>query len=69
MRFKAKNKEINLLTINTKSRQMDEVKQQQYLGLTMDENLSWENHTEPIFKKLKSLISTIKHVSEYLNIK
>ena len=27
MRFKAKNKEINLLTINTKSRQMDEVKQ------------------------------------------
>ena len=69
MRFKAKNKEINPLTINIKGRQMDEVKQYRYLGLTIDENLSWENHTESIFKKLISLISAIKHVSEYLNIK
>ena len=37
MRFKAKNKEINPLTIN--------IKQHRYLGLTIDENLSWENHT------------------------
>ena len=48
---------------------MDEVKQYRYLGLTIDENLSWENHTESIFKKLISLISAIKHVSEYLNAK
>ena len=27
---------------------MDEVLQYRYLGLTIDENLSWENHTESI---------------------
>ena len=68
MRFKAKNKKIYSLTIHIKGKQMSKVKQFRYLGLTIDENLSWENHTESIFKKLISLISAIKHVSEYLNI-
>ena len=39
-----------------------------YLGLTIDENLTWNNHINEICTKLKSLFHVFYNIRDYLSI-
>merc|ERR1711888_484446 len=68
--FKSKRKEIHNLPehiefLDYKIKRTTHIK---YLGLTIDENLTWNNHINELCTKLKSLFHVFYNIRDYLSI-
>ena len=68
--FRSKRNMINNLpdTIGYENIQIQRETQIKYLGLTLEEHLSWDQHTNAICNKLKSFFPLFYNIREYLDI-
>ena len=68
--FRSKRNMINNLpdTIGYENIKIQRETQIKYLGLTLEEHLSWDQHTNAICNKLKSFFPLFYNIREYLDI-
>lgn len=59
--FKGKSANINVAYNNTNIKQVHSAK---FLGVTLDEHLSWKNHTELISKKINQFVFALRKVKD-----
>lgn len=70
MEFKRKNKPTSPdKKILIDKVQIKNVKSYNYLGLTIDDKLTWDDHTDAIVRKLSGLIAALRKLSPYMNDK
>jgi hypothetical protein len=68
-RNKENEKKFNEFKIEHEKCEIARVKQQKYLGLIIDEKLSWLHHIEYIKRKITFMIFAMKKVRKYINEK
>ncbi|CAG9854009.1 unnamed protein product [Phyllotreta striolata] len=65
IQFNYKRRNHAQLQIVINNQEIKKVRQHKYLGLVVDEKLSWNEHIDNIFKKLGSLVAAVK-LTEFL---
>lgn len=66
MRFYQKNTKVKDIKVIINNREIENVKCYKYLGLLIDEKLSWANHLDHILGRLRSLVGATRHIKGYL---
>ena len=62
MMFHVPNKDIQYLTLKIDNVIIEKVDEFNFLGLTMDTNLNWKNHSEKICNKCKKMIGILNRL-------
>lgn len=69
MTFKQKNKPGGALNLSLKNVKLKNVTQYKYLGLIIDDGLTWSKHINSILSKIAPMIGVIRRCSSFLNNK
>ena len=69
--FHSKSTKVNLTNLNLflRNTKIDQVSSLKFLGVYIDENLSWSPHLKYLHSKLRSCLSAVKRVRPFLNKK
>jgi hypothetical protein len=66
LEFSPSNQQIDTRQIHYNDKQISNVNQIKFLGLTLDDKLSWNKHTDRIISKLSSITYALKQIKYYL---
>ncbi len=61
MIFHTFRKKVNYVKIKMNNTTINRVNESNFLGLTIDENLTWKNHISKVAKQIKKIISILNN--------
>ena len=59
-------KSLSMVTLNIKNKEQDNVSSYKYLGVVINETLTWDNHVEYIRSKINKKLGLLKRIKSYL---
>ena len=59
-------KSLSKVTLNIKNKELDKVSSYKYLGVVINETLTWDNHVEYIRSKINKKLGLLKRIKSYL---